>query len=149
MLLTDKVIDQSTDLLYLQKLANLKDDILIVTETSQAKSIIADSLIRLQKHIDVIIVDLKSEEDEIIEELTVWIRGKECEYSFKNFQLKSIAIVLYRKLELWRSYRNNLFSKIVFNNTTKEQKEISIGKTYDDWLNKLGADLDNLNLDTN
>ncbi|MDQ2718359.1 MAG: DUF4263 domain-containing protein [Bacteroidota bacterium] len=149
MLLTDKIIDRSTDLLYLQKLANLKDDILIETETSRAKETIFNSLIEFQKHIDIIIVDLKSKEDEIIEELAIWIRNKECEYSFKNFQLKSITIILYKELELWRKYRNNLFDHVIFNNTTKEQKEIYIGKSYDDWLNKLATDLDNLNLNIN
>ncbi len=149
MLLTDKTIDRSADLLYLQQLAHLKDDILIETETSRAKESINTSLVKLQKHIDIIIVDLKSQEDEIIEELAVWIRKKECEYSFKNFQLKSITIILYKNLELWRAYRNNLFDNVIFNNATKEQKEIGIGKSYDTWLNKLGADLDNLNLDTN
>ncbi len=75
----------STDLLYLQRLASLKDDIIIETETNRAKETIVTSLIEFQKHIDIIIVDLKSKEDEIIEELAIWVRDKNVNIHLKTF----------------------------------------------------------------
>ncbi|HLF35512.1 MAG TPA: hypothetical protein VI583_14805, partial [Cyclobacteriaceae bacterium] len=141
-----------------------KEEIDIRDGLESGKEFIINYLVNQKKHVDFIIISRESssyfyewnqnDEEANIDTFAIWLRKlNEC-YSSDNFQIKSIPLILndcetYHKSISILSFQNLYYDLILdINSIHPDYILYHLGRPINNWINKLGDELDNLDLDT-
>jgi hypothetical protein len=138
------------------------DDIEIKHGFNAGMEFIQNYVLRDQKHIDLIIVSRQKKtnpwdfeyEDNHIDDFAIWLRDLSENYSSDNFQISSIPLILDDEETLHRSlfiasFKNKFYDLITNLKSIRDDRILYIlGKPINSWLNKLGDELDRVDLDT-